>query len=89
MEKEAVYIMAHPLSREIANLLDKKGPMSIYEIANRLGLPSRLIALHLMDMERCGLIYSELKSTGKATPAAVRYVELTQKAKDIKTHHNL
>lgn len=84
--------MAHPVRNAITKLLSKKSLMYIQEIADALELNRKLVSFHLMVMEKEGLIHSELKlsSTASSTnPRAVRYVELTQKAKDIMARHSL
>jgi len=80
MEEEEIvrrHIATHPVRYEIARMLLDTSGLFVYEMAEKLELSEDIVASHLMYLDDCGIIKTELRETGKQTPVVARYVTPT------------
>ena len=92
-----LHIMTHPIRRKIVQALDDQGPMYIARIAKTLNMKHRekLIAFHLSVLSAQHLVeghYDKLQGPPideSGRPIIVNYYELTKRAKEIISTHNL
>ena len=56
---ETLKLLTHPRRLKIVDILDRKGALPVYRIAEELGLPSAATSQHLNKMKHVGLIAAE------------------------------
>src|ERR1035437_376806 len=56
---ETLKLLAHPLRLKIIDILDRKGALPVYRIAEELGLPAAATSQHLNQMKRVGIIAAQ------------------------------
>lgn len=79
------YLIAQPGRLAIVDLVRKKGRKYLAEIGNELGINRKVVSYHVRRLEKAGLVTTKLERTPPEVirPVYVRYVYLTELAKDV------
>lgn len=64
-DADVVHALGSPTRIEILNLLRRKGPMNVNDIAAQMGLPQSTTAINLKPLEQAGLIRTQTMKASK------------------------
>ncbi len=69
--------LGHPLRLRIISLLAREGrPMYLSEIASKLGVSRALAKIHLLKLEKAGIVRSRVVLIDQDSARALRFYEL-------------
>lgn len=80
---EALRALAHAARLQVLDALDREGPLPVYALVKRTGLPQAIISGHLARMRRAGLVACERRGQavwyGIRNPHAVTILNCIRK----------
>lgn len=76
-DPRALRALAHPLRLDLLYLLEREGPLTASQAAERLGITPKLCSYHLSFLGRYGMVEETGEGKGRARPWRVARVDVT------------